>query len=61
MMINIIEFKPRGTNGKGRTYKKAADVIPMPVRTPTETIQAKPAKMPTLADMLDLTWPRATD
>jgi len=61
MMVNIIKFKPRETNGKRRTYKKAADIIPMPARKQSESAKAKAAKKPSLAEMLDLTWPRATD
>jgi len=60
-MNKIIEFRPRVTNGKSRTYKKAADVIPMPARKMPEIEKVATAKRPTLADMLDLTWPRATD
>jgi len=61
MMNKIIKFRPRVTNGKSRTYKKAADVIPMPARKVPEIEKVETARRPTLADMLDLTWPRATD
>ena len=61
MMVHIIKFKPRETNGKRRTYKKAADIIPMPARKQSESAKAKTVKKPSLAEMLDLTWPRATD
>jgi len=61
MMANIIKFKPRETKGKRRTYKKAADVILMPVGKTSQSEKKKPTKVPSLSDVLDLTWPRATD
>ena len=60
-MDNVIEFTPRETKGKRRTYEKAADVIPMPARKTSQSVEKKPMKAPSLADVLDLTWPRATD
>lgn len=61
-MQNVIEFRPRESNGKRRTYNKAADVIPMPVReTKSSTKAKKTTEVPTLTDLMDLTWPRATD
>ncbi|WOF73335.1 hypothetical protein QMT40_000965 [Parvibaculaceae bacterium PLY_AMNH_Bact1] len=61
-MQNVIEFRPRESTGKRRTYEKAADVIPMPVReSKSSTKDKKPTEVPTLSDLMDLTWPRATD
>ena len=61
-MKNVIEFKPRGSTGTRRTYDKAADVIPMPVRKTSLSAETKaPTDVPTLSDLMDLTWPRATD
>ncbi len=61
-MPNVIEFRPRESNGKRRTYEKAADVIPMPVRNTKSSDKSKtPTDVPTLSDLMDLTWPRATD
>ncbi|PCJ69210.1 MAG: hypothetical protein COA62_11295 [Rhodobiaceae bacterium] len=60
-MNNVIEFKPRETKGKRRTYNKAADVIPMPAGKASQSVNEKPTKVPSLSDVLDLTWPRATD
>ncbi len=61
-MKNVIEFKPRGSTGTRRTYDKAADVIPMPVRKSKVSAETKtPTDVPTLSDLMDLTWPRATD
>jgi len=61
-MENVIEFKPRGSTGTRRTYDKAADVIPMPVRKSSVSADKKTAiDKPTLSDVMDLTWPRATD
>ncbi len=61
-MQNVIEFRPRESTGKCRTYEKAADVIPMPVREgKTSTSKKSPTQVPTLTDLMDLTWPRATD
>ncbi len=61
-MPNVIEFRPRESNGKRRTYEKAADVIPMPVRNSKSSEKSKtPKDVPTLSDLMDLTWPRATD
>lgn len=58
-MVKVIEFRPRETTGKRRTYEKAADVIPMPAKTRKK--EPKPAEPPSLADMMGLPWPHATD
>jgi hypothetical protein len=61
-MRNVIEFRPRESTGKRRTYEKAADIIPMPVRDSKSSPKKKsPTEVPTLTDLMDLTWPRATD
>lgn len=60
-MDNVIEFKPRETSPKRRPYEKAADILPMPARKGAEGPGKKSSKAPTLSDVLDLTWPRATD
>ena len=61
-MKNVIEFKPRAATGKRRTYEKAADVIPMPVRKSKASAKSKtPSDVPTLSDVMDLTWPRSPE
>ena len=60
-MDHVIEFKPRETSRKRRPREKAADIIPMPAPKAPQGSNKKPTKAPTLSDVLDLTWPRATD
>ena len=60
-MVQVIEFRPRETRVKRRTYSKPADVIPMPAQTVSGKVKAKPNKRVDLAALHNLTRPHEAE